>query len=216
MEFQPTEIEGKVPLSALFVEAVSNANEHAYSLRDLQRRHRKFLINNDLKSILRVVYLDVFNLIKQLAGKVLLHPAIKKFSEDLLQKWLKTYQSVTNTISTTTSMTPQSGGKAHQMDGFPKNKDAASASDFRPVIKLSDKDVINHFRGMEPQTIMKEINNAIQVDKEILKEYLPIIVQELKQLCSREFEFFTEKVEHVQTLQGATYGVIVFEANARV
>ena len=32
----------KAPLPALFEEAASNANEHAYTLRDQLRRHREF------------------------------------------------------------------------------------------------------------------------------------------------------------------------------
>ncbi len=103
----------KKPLPALFVEVASNANEHAYSLRDQLRRHRKFLINNDLKSIPRAVYLDAIDSIEQLTGKVLLHPAIEKLSEDLQQKWLKTHQFLTNTIATNKAMTTQSRAKAH-------------------------------------------------------------------------------------------------------
>ena len=69
---------------------------------------------------------------------------------------------------------------------------------------------------MEPQTILKETNNAIHGDKEILEEHLPIVVQELKQLCSRDFKVHTEKAEHVEILQAATDWVTVFEASARV
>ena len=76
----------KALLPALFVEAASNTNEHAYSLRDQLRRDREFLINNDLKAIPRAVYLDVIDPIEQLTGKVLLHPAIEKLSKDLQQK----------------------------------------------------------------------------------------------------------------------------------
>ena len=73
----------KAQLPALFVEAASNANEHAYTLGDQLRRHREFLINNDLKSIPRAIYLDVIDLIEQLAGKVLAHPSLEKLSENL-------------------------------------------------------------------------------------------------------------------------------------
>ncbi len=170
----------KAPLPALFVEAASNANEHTYSLRDQLRHHCEFLINNNLKSIPRVVYLDVIDSMKQLTRKVLLHPAIEKLSEDLQQKWFETYQSLTNTIATTEAMTSQSFAKAYQLDGPPGNKGAAAASDFRLVIKFSDKGIITQLKGMEPQTILKETNNAIQVDKRILEEHLAIVVQELK------------------------------------
>ena len=57
---------------------------------------------------------------------------------------------------------------------------------------------------MEPQTILKETNNAIQADKGILKEHLPIVIQRLKKLCSQDFEVHTEKVQHVESLQAAT------------
>ena len=82
----------KAPLPALFVEAASNANEHAYSLRDQLRRHREFLTNNDLKSIPRAVYLDVIDSIEQLTGKVLLQPMIEKLSEDLRSKHINPHQ----------------------------------------------------------------------------------------------------------------------------
>ena len=95
----------KALLPPLFVGAASNANEHIYSLRDQPRSHRKLLINNNLKSILRAVYLDVINSIEQLTVKVLLNPAIEKLSEVLQQKWLKTHQFLTNTIATTAATT---------------------------------------------------------------------------------------------------------------
>ena len=69
---------------------------------------------------------------------------------------------------------------------------------------------------MEPQTILKETNNAIQTDKGILEEHLAIVVQELKQLRSGDFEVHTKKVEHVEILQAATDWVTVFGASARV
>ena len=127
----------------------------------------------------------------------LLHPAIEKLSEDLQQKWLETHQSLTNTIATTAATTAaatsQSRAKAQQLDGPPGNESAAAASDFRLVIRLSDKSIITRLRGMEPQTILKETNNAIQADKGILEEHLPIVVQGLKQLRSGDFEVHTEK-----------------------
>ncbi len=206
----------QAPLTALFVEAASNSNKHAYPPRDQLKRHRKFLINNDLKSIPRAVYLDVIDSIEQLTGKVLVHPAIEKLSEDLQQKWLKTHQFLTNTIATTAATTSQSRAKAHQLDSPPGNEDAAAASDFRLVIKLSDKGIITRLRGMEPQMILKETNNAIQADKGILEEHLPIVVQGLKQFRSGDFKVHTKKVEHVEILQAATDWVTVFGASARV
>ncbi len=204
IEFPPAEMEKKALLPVLFVEAASNANEHAYSLRNQLRRHREFVINNDLKSIPRAVYLDVIDSIEQLTGKVLLHPKIEKLSEDLQQKWLKTHQSLTNTIATNAATTLQSRAKTQQLNGPPGNKDAAASSDFRLVIKLSDKGIIIRLRGIKPQTILKETNNAIQADKEILEEHLPIVVQRLKQLRSGHFEVHTEEVEHFEILQAAT------------
>ena len=216
MEFQPAVRRKKALLPVLFVEAASNANEDAYSLRDQLRRHRKFLINNDLKLIPRTVYQDVIDSIEQLTGKVLLHPSIEKLSEDLQQKWLKLHQSLNNPIATTAVTTSQSSAKVHQLDGPPGNKDVAAASYFRLVIKLSDKGIIIRLRGMELQTILKETNNAIQADKGILEEHLQIVVQGLKQLRSGDFEVHNEKVEHVETLQAATDWVTVFGASARV
>ncbi len=169
-------MEKKALLPALFVEAASIANEHAYSLRDQMRCHRKFLINNNLKSIPRAEYLDVIDTIEQLTGKVLLHLAIEKLSEDLQQKWLKTHKSLPNTIARTAATTLLSRTKTHWVDGPLGNQGAAEASNFRHVIKLSDKGTINRLRGMEPQTILKETNNAIQADKRILEENLPIEV----------------------------------------
>ena len=64
---------------------------------------------------------------------------------------------------------------------------------------------------MEPQTILKETNNAIQADKGILEEHLPIVVQGFKQLRSGDFEVHTEKVEHVEIRQAATDWVTVLE-----
>lgn len=84
------------------------------------------------------------------------------------------------------------------------------------MVKLSDKGVVARFRGLEPQLILKETNDAIRMDKGILEEHLPIVVQGLKQLRSGEFEVHTEKVDHVRVLQAATLGVSVFGANARV
>ncbi len=164
----------------LFVETASNANEHAYSLKHQLRHNCKFLINNDLKSIPGAVYWDFINLIEQLTEKVLLDHSIEKLSEDLQQKWLKTHWSLTNAIATTAATTSKSRAKAHQLDSTPGNKVAAAASDFRLVIKLSIKGIIIWLRVMEPQTILKETNNAIQADKEILEEYLPIMVNGLK------------------------------------
>ncbi len=69
---------------------------------------------------------------------------------------------------------------------------------------------------MEPQTNLKETNNVIHADKEILEEHLPIVVQGLKQLCSGDFKVHTEKGEYVEILQAATDWVTVFEASARV
>ncbi len=161
MEFQPEVRRKKALLPVLFVEAASNANEDAYSLGDQLRRHRKFLINNDLKLISRAVYQDVIDSIEQVTGKVLLHPSIEKLSEDLQQKWLKPHQSLNNTIATTGVTTSQSYAKAHQLDGPSGNKDAAAASYFRLVIKLSDKGIIIRLGGMELQMILKETNNAI-------------------------------------------------------
>ncbi len=209
-------MEKKALLPALFVGAASNANEHEYSLRDQLRHHREFLINNNLKSIPRTVYLNVIDSIEHLTGKVLIHPAIEKLSKDLQQKWLKTHQSLTNTIATTTATTLQSRAKTYQLNSPPGNEGAAAASDFRLVIKLSDKGIITWLRGIEPQTILKETNKAIQADKEILEEHLPIVVQGLKQLRSGDFEVHTEKVEHVEILQAATDWVIVFGAITRV
>ena len=68
-------------MPALFVEAASNANEHIYALRDQLRRHREFLINKDLKSIARAIYLDVIDSVKQLAGKALAHPSLEMLSD---------------------------------------------------------------------------------------------------------------------------------------
>ncbi len=203
-------------MPALFVETAFNANEHAYSLRDQLRRQRIFLLNNDLKSTSRAVYLDVIDSIKQLTGKILPHPAIEKLSEDLQQKWLKTHQSFINTIATIEATTLHLHAKAHQLDGLLGNNGAAAASEFRLVIKLSDKGIITRLRGIEPQTILKETNNAIQADKGILEEHLPIVVQRLKQFHSGDFDVHTEKVEHVEILQAATDWVTVFEARARV
>ena len=191
----------KAPLPALFVEAASNANEHAYTLRDQLRRHREFLINNDLKSIPRAIYLDVIDSIEQLAGKVLAHPSLEKLSENLQEKWLEIHQSLTHTIVTNGATTSQSRTKAHQLDGPPGNEDAAAACDYRLVVKLSDKGVVARFRGLEPQLILKETNDAIRMNKGILEEHLPIVVQGLKQLRSRDFEVHTEKVDHVRILQ---------------
>ncbi len=103
----------KAQLPALFVEAASNANEYASSLRDQLRRHRKFLINNDLKSIPKAVYLDVIDSIEQLTGKVLLHPAIEKLREYLKQKWLETHQSLISTIDITAATTSLSRVQIH-------------------------------------------------------------------------------------------------------
>ncbi len=57
---------------------------------------------------------------------------------------------------------------------------------------------------MEPQTILKETNNAIQANKEILEKHLPIVVQKLKQLRSGDLVVQTEKVKHIEILQAAT------------
>lgn len=69
---------------------------------------------------------------------------------------------------------------------------------------------------MKPQTILKESNNAIQADKGIRQEHLPIVVKGLKHLRSGDFEVHTEKVEHVEILQAATHWVTVFGASATV
>lgn len=53
---------------------------------------------------------------------------------------------------------------------------------------------------MKLQTILKKINNIIQVGNGILKEILPIVIQELKKFYSENFEVHTEKVEYVQIL----------------
>ena len=98
----------------------------------------------------------------------------------------------------------QSHAKAHQLYGPPGKECAAAVSDFRLVIKLSDRGIITRSKGIEPQTILKETNNAIQADKGILAEHLPIMVQGLKQLCRRDFKVHIEKVEHVEILQEAT------------
>ena len=206
----------KAQLPALFVEAASDANEHASTLRDQLRRHREFLVNNDLKSIPRAIYLDVIDSIEQLAGNVLAHPSLEKWSEDLLEKWLKTYQSLAHTIAANGATTSQIRTKAHQLDGPPGDEDPAAASDFKLVVKLSDKGVVARLRGIEPQLILKEANSAIRADKGILEEYLPIVVQGLKQLRSGDFEIHTEKVEHVRILQAAMHWVSVFGANTRV
>lgn len=203
----------KPPLPALFIEAASNANEYAYTPRDQLRRHREFLINNDPKWIPRAIYLDVIDSIEQLAGKVLAHPSLEKLSENLQEKWLETHQSLTHTIVTNGATASESCTKAHQLDGPPGNEDAAAASDFKIVVKLSDKGVVARLRGLEPQLILKETNDAIRMDKGIFGEHL---VQGLKQLRSGDFEVHTEKVDHVRILQAATHWVSVFGANARV
>ena len=69
---------------------------------------------------------------------------------------------------------------------------------------------------MEPQTILKETNNAIQADKKILEEHLSIVVQGLKQLCSGEFKVHIEKEKLIEILQSATDWVAVFGASAIV
>ncbi len=53
---------------------------------------------------------------------------------------------------------------------------------------------------MEPQTILKETNNAFQTDERILEEHLPIVVQGLKQLRGGNFKIHIEKVEQVEIL----------------
>ena len=119
-------------------------------------------------------------------------------------------------IATNGATASQLRTKAHQLDGPPGNEDAAAASDYKLVVKLSDKGVVARLRGLEPQQILKEANDAIRVDKGILEEHLPIVVQGLKQLRSGDFEVHTEKLEHVRILQAATHWVSVFGANARV
>ena len=68
------------------------------------------------------------------------------------------------------------------------------------MIKLSDKRILTRLRGMEPQTILKETNNAFQTDERILEEHLPIVVQGLKQLRGGNFKIHIEKVEQVEIL----------------
>ena len=147
---------------------------------------------------------------------MLAHPSLENLSENLQEKWLETHQSLTHTIVTNGATTSQSRTKAHQLDGPPGNEDAAAASDYKLVVKLSDKGVVARFRGLEPQLILKETNDAIRMDKRILEEHLPIVVQGLKQLRSGDFEVHTEKVDHVRILQAATHWVSVFGENARV
>ncbi|MCJ1343653.1 hypothetical protein MMC31_001849, partial [Peltigera leucophlebia] len=90
----------KAQLPALFVEAASNANEHAYTLRDQVRCHREFLINNDLNPIPRAIYHDVIDSIEQLVGKVLAHSSLEKLSKNLQEKWLEIHRSLSHTIAT--------------------------------------------------------------------------------------------------------------------
>lgn len=137
-------------------------------------------------------------------------------SENLQEKWLETHQSLTHTIVTNGATASQSRTKAHQLYCPPGNEDAAAASDFKFVVKLSDKGVVARFRGLEPQLTLKETNDAIRMDKGIFKEHLPIVVQGLRQLISGDFEVHTKKVDHVRILQAATHWVSVFGANARV
>ena len=63
---------------------------------------------------------------------------------------------------------------------------------------------------------MKKANDAIQVDKRIFEEHLPIVVQELQQLRSGDFNVYTKKVEYVRILQAATQRISVVGANARI
>lgn len=83
-------------------------------------------------------------------------------------------------------------------------------------VKLSNKGVVARFRGLEPQLILKETNDAIRMDKGILEKHWPRVVQGLKQLRSGDCKAHTEKVDHVRILQAAMHWVSVFGANARV
>ena len=147
---------------------------------------------------------------------MLAHPSLEKLSENPLERWLEIHQSLTYTIVTNGATTSQSRTNAHQLDGPRGNEDAAATSDYKLVVKLSDKGVVARFRGSEPQLILKETNDTIRMDKGILEENLPIVVQGLKPLRSGDFEVHTEKVDHVRILQAATHWVSVFGANARV
>lgn len=138
-----------------------------------------------------------------LRGKHLRIPHLRCWA--IQEKWLEAHQFLTHTIVTNGATTSQLRTKAYQLDCPPGNEDAAAASDYKLVVKLSDKGVVARLRGLEPQLILKETNDAIRKDKGILEEHLPIIVQGLKQLRSGDFEVHTEKVDHVRVLQAAMH-----------
>lgn len=63
-------------------------------------------------------------------------------SETVQAKRLKTHRFLTHSIATNGATTSQLSIKAHQLNGSPGNEDEAAASDYKLVIKLSEKDLL--------------------------------------------------------------------------